>query len=146
MAAEADQNDPTKVTGREAVIFLSKSGLSRDRLKEIWLMSNKTNASYLTKDEFFYALKLIALDQSGVVVPMQGADPELVCQSETPLPKFEGIEVKSKPSSSGTGGSGGPSKKKTITWKISSKEKESFDRIFNHFDKSGKGTINDDKM
>ena len=79
MAAEADNSDPTKVTGREAVIFLSKSNLSRDRLKEIWLMSNKTNASYLTKDEFYFALKLIALDQSGVVVPMKGADESLIC-------------------------------------------------------------------
>jgi hypothetical protein len=122
MAAEADSTDPSKVTGREAVIFLSKSNLSRDRLKEIWLMSNKTNASYLTKDEFFFALKLIALDQNGVVVPMNGYDESLINQSETPLPKFEGIEVKSKPSSkpSDTGPS---SKKRSVIWKISDKEK-----------------------
>ena len=36
--------------------------VSRDRLKEIWQMSCKTNQSFLTRDEFFYALRLIALE------------------------------------------------------------------------------------
>ena len=62
MAAEADPTDSKRVTGREAVAFLTKSGVNRDRLKEIWQMSCKTNQSFLTRDEFFYALRLIALE------------------------------------------------------------------------------------
>jgi hypothetical protein len=54
------------------------------------------------------ALKLIALDQSGVIVPLKGGDMDLVMQSETPLPKFAGIDVKTKPNPS-SGGSGSTS-------------------------------------
>ena len=48
-----------KVTGKEAVTFFKSSGLSKEKLKEIWTMCS-SSMSHLTRDEFYVALRLIA--------------------------------------------------------------------------------------
>lgn len=40
--------------------FFKRSGLPVDRLKDIWRIAARTSNEYLTKDEFYVALKLIA--------------------------------------------------------------------------------------
>ena len=48
------------VKGKEAVTFFKRSGLPVDKLKQIWLIAARTSNEYLTKEEFYVALRLIA--------------------------------------------------------------------------------------
>jgi epidermal growth factor receptor substrate 15 len=66
MMSLAAPNGDTKVGGREAVIFFKKSGLPVDKLKHFWMIAAKTSNEYLTKDEFYVALRLIAYEQNGI--------------------------------------------------------------------------------
>lgn len=54
--------------GKEAVTFFKRSGLPVDKLKEIWLLAARTSNEYLTKEEFYVALRLIAYHQNGMPV------------------------------------------------------------------------------
>ena len=58
--------DGNKLGGLEAVTFFKRSGLPTDKLKEIWLIAARTNASYLLKEDFYLALRLIAYTQNGI--------------------------------------------------------------------------------
>jgi len=63
-----DKEGTNRVEGKEAAEFLRKSGLPKDLLKTIWLMAAKTSPSYLEKEEFYVALRLIALAQNNMEV------------------------------------------------------------------------------
>ena len=52
--------DGNSVRGKEAVTFFKRSGLPVDKLKAIWLLAARTSNEYLTKEEFYVALRLIA--------------------------------------------------------------------------------------
>lgn len=54
--------------GKEAVTFFKRSGLPVDKLKGIWLLAARTSNEYLTKEEFYVALRLIAYHQNGMPV------------------------------------------------------------------------------
>lgn len=58
--------DGNSVRGKEAVTFFKRSGLPVEKLKEIWLLAARTSNEYLTKEEFYVALRLIAYHQNGV--------------------------------------------------------------------------------
>lgn len=60
MWTQASKEDGSKVKGRDAVIFFKKSGLPVEKLKEIWIIAAKTSNEYLSRDEFYLALRLIA--------------------------------------------------------------------------------------
>lgn len=60
MWTQASKEDGYKVGGKEAVIFFKKSGLPVEKLKEIWIIAAKTSNEYLSRDEFYLALRLIA--------------------------------------------------------------------------------------
>ena len=55
--------DGNSVRGKEAVTFFKRSGLPVEKLKEIWLLAARTSNEYLTKEEFYVALRLIAYQQ-----------------------------------------------------------------------------------
>lgn len=55
-----------KVGGKEAVTFFKSSGLSVEKLKEIWVIASQVSPAFLTKDEFYVALRLIAYEQNGI--------------------------------------------------------------------------------
>ena len=55
-----------KVGGKEAVVFFKKSGLPVDKLKEFWKIAARSSNEYLTRDEFYIALRLIAYAQNGL--------------------------------------------------------------------------------
>ena len=81
----ANPKSAKTISGQEAVEFMKKSGLTVDKLKEIWRISAQTDLSCLTRDEFYIALHLIALQQNG-----SRCDEEAIRQGlEAPLPKFE---------------------------------------------------------
>ena len=67
-------------------MFFQKSGLQVDKLKEVWNIAAHTSHEFLTKDEFYIALRVIAYMQNGM-----RADAEAVRQDiEAPLPNFDG--------------------------------------------------------
>jgi hypothetical protein len=49
-----------QVKGQAAVTFFKKSGLGVQVLKDVWRIASRTSADYLTRDEFYIALRLIA--------------------------------------------------------------------------------------
>ena len=65
MWSSANPKNQKTLSGQEAVMFMKKSGLPVDKLKEIWRISAQTDLSCLSRDEFYIALHLIALNQCG---------------------------------------------------------------------------------
>lgn len=49
-----------RVGGKEAVAFFKRSGLPVDTLKTIWKIAARTSNEYLSRDEFYIALRLVA--------------------------------------------------------------------------------------
>ena len=52
--------DSITLGGPDAVTFFKKSGLPVEKLRDIWKLAARTSNEYLTKDEFYVALRLIA--------------------------------------------------------------------------------------
>lgn len=65
--------------------FFKRSGLATDVLKTIWLTSARTSNEFLTRDEFYIALRLIAYAQHGIQVN----EDSIKFNIEVELPKFE---------------------------------------------------------
>ena len=57
---QADPSGENKVGGKEGVIFFKRSGLPVDTLKNIWKTAARTSNEFLSRDEFYVALRLIA--------------------------------------------------------------------------------------
>ncbi|KAJ3178101.1 hypothetical protein HDU85_005625 [Gaertneriomyces sp. JEL0708] len=83
----ADLGSKGVVGADSAVAFMMKSGLNTGILGEVWQNADTGSKGYLTRDEFYKALKLIAIAQSG-----KGVNPTLL-HSSTPVPSFEGMRV-----------------------------------------------------
>lgn len=66
MLSQVNAQNPEHVTGPEAVAFFKRSGLPMDRLKEIWLLAARTSTDYLSRDDFYVALRLIAYCQNNM--------------------------------------------------------------------------------
>lgn len=75
-----------KIEGKEGANFLKKSGLPKETLKNIWTISAQTNLSWLERDEFYVALRLIALAQNSLPVDSQSI---IINEPIPPLPKFD---------------------------------------------------------
>ena len=73
-----DKQNKGKIDIRTAATFLKKSNLSQEKLKRIWSASSKSKNNYMTKDEFFMALRLIALAQNNLKIGVKNP----------PLPDF----------------------------------------------------------
>ena len=61
-----DSNNTGRILGKQAANFMKKSNLNKDVLKNIWLMAAKTSNSFMLQDEFYAALRLIALAQNNM--------------------------------------------------------------------------------
>ena len=85
MLALCKPADPSKVSGAEAVTFFKKSGVSVDKLKGIWNVANRTCNEYLTKDEFYIALRLIAYAQNN----MKCDEQSILLDVKVGLPNFD---------------------------------------------------------
>lgn len=92
-----NNNVNNRVEGKDGAQFFKKSGLSKDVLKNIWLMAAQTNLSWLERDEFYVALRLIALTQSN----MPADEKSIVYNNPLPpLPKFDLKSENTKPDQS----------------------------------------------
>ena len=77
-------NSKISLSGKEAVAFFQRSGLSMNVLNRIWVISSRTSASHLSKDEFYLALRLIAYAQNNIAVE----EASLRANLEVALPSF----------------------------------------------------------
>lgn len=59
----ADANQSGQIEAKDAVAFLSSSGLPMPKLGQIWQIAAHTSNAFLTKEEFYIALRLIAYEQ-----------------------------------------------------------------------------------
>ena len=82
----ADNTMSGKLEGKVAANFLKKSGLSKGILKKIWLIAAQTNPSSIEKDEFYVALRLVALAQNNMEY---SAESIRLNHPIPPLPKFD---------------------------------------------------------
>lgn len=88
MHSKANPSNDGKVQAGDLVSFLKTSGLDKSKLKNIWEISAKSSGDYLTKEEFYVALKLVALEQKGI----PGTEAAIRSELETDLPKFSIVQ------------------------------------------------------
>ena len=96
----ADKNMTGKLEGKVAANFLKKSGLPKEILKNIWLIAAQTNPNFLEKDEFYIALRLVALAQNGMECSKEAIR---LNHPIPPLPKFDLKNASSSIATSTTG-------------------------------------------
>ena len=82
----ADTTMSGKLEGKVAANFLKKSGLPKETLKKIWLIAAQTNPHFIEKDEFYVALRLVALAQNNMEC---SAESIRLNHPIPPLPKFD---------------------------------------------------------
>jgi hypothetical protein len=117
--ADSDQDG---VIGLKDATFLNKSGLSRSLLGQIWELVAAGKPA-LSREEFYLALKLIFLAQSG-------KNPTLLEAHSLggfPVPKFEGVEF--------------PRKKPPFEWRFTEQMKSQYVTYFESIDTDRDGLI-----
>lgn len=112
-----------RITGPEAVTFLRKAGLPNDDLKRVWNLSAKTAKDFLTKEEFYISLRLIAYLQNNMSANLD----YVVTNVEVALPYFEGVSP-------------------ADPWRINGEDLANYDRVWQHFDKDRSGHLSDEDM
>lgn len=85
--SQANPGEEIQISGREAVPFLRRSGLSREILRKIWLIASSDNET-LDRDEFYVCLRLIAYAQNNIEVSKEN----IICNMKAPLPKLTAPE------------------------------------------------------
>ena len=103
-----------KLDSRAAADFLKKSGLSRNILKTIWLTASKSSITHIEKEEFYAALRLIALAQNNFPYT------EEAIEKNSPIPPLPNFKYKIK----------GDNEK--IIYKLSENNKITYKRLFDN--------------
>ncbi|KAI8583513.1 hypothetical protein K450DRAFT_221553 [Umbelopsis ramanniana AG] len=115
----ADIDGKGIVLGEEAVEFFKKSGLPSHVLSEIWTAADDEQRGFLTQQEFYVALKLIACFQNGQTAAVP------VFSTVVPPPRFDGVYVEPYPTTHN-----GVSAMASQLDSIKADERERFIRIF----------------
>jgi len=95
----ADKKNEGRLYGKDAADFLKRSGLPKDVLKNIWIMSAQTDPQFLERDEFYLALRLIALAQNYLEVSEESI------KLNHPIPPLPKIDMKNPNASQSTASS-----------------------------------------
>jgi len=82
---QADVDGTGKIAGLQAACFLSKSGIDRFVLKQIWDLADSAKQGWLGLEDFSVALRLVAHAQAGREI-----SPELLPLEPAVLPHIEG--------------------------------------------------------
>lgn len=109
----------TRLEGKEGASFLKKFGLSKEVLKNIWMISAQTNLSWLEREEFYIALRLIALAQNNMPFDENSI---LLNEPIPPLPKID-LKVNKQEVEEAS----------TIDWDINFDQYSNYERIFERF-------------
>jgi hypothetical protein len=80
-----DNNNQGRILGKPAANFMKTSGLDKSTLKQIWLIAAQNSNTQIDKEEFFVALRLIALAQNNMPISAEVID---MNNPVPPLPKF----------------------------------------------------------
>ena len=80
-----DSQGMGKIKNKDAANFMKKSGLNRNILKNIFLIAQPKSKQYLERDEFYVALRLIALAQNNMPFNEQAI---ILNKPLPPLPNF----------------------------------------------------------
>ena len=81
-----DNNNLGRILGKPAANFMKTSNLKKEVLKEIWLIAAQTNNTFLLREEFYVALRLIALAQNNMPFTAQSIEKN---NPIPPLPNFD---------------------------------------------------------
>ena len=87
-----DNKNRGKLDSKEAAAFMKKSGLSKDVLKNIWLIASQKSITHLERDEFYVALRLIALAQNNLPYDVENIE------KNNPIPPLPSFRYKIKDS------------------------------------------------
>ena len=118
-----DIKNKGKLDSKEAAAFMKKSNLSKDALKNIWLIASQKSINHIERDEFYVALRLIALAQNNLPYDVENIE------NNTPIPPLPTFKYKIKDSD-------------RIKYKISENNKIQYKRLFdNSKDKETDETI-----
>jgi hypothetical protein len=116
--SQADPDGHNRVEGPQAVEFFKRSGLPTDVLKTIWTIATPEGESYLDRERFYVAMRLIALAQEGKPVSEQSIYDDV----QAGIPKFQSnVVVKDK-------------------WEVDSSDREKYLRSFKTLS-GGKGFL-----
>ena len=69
-----DPNGSGRILGKIAANFMKRSNLKKEVLKEIWLIAAQNSNQFILKEEFFVALRLIALAQNNMPFTAQSIE------------------------------------------------------------------------
>ena len=83
-----DVKNTGKIDSKEAAEFMKKSGLSRNVLKNIWLIASQKSIIYILRQEFYVALRLIALAQNNFPYDIENIE------KNTPIPPLPSFKYK----------------------------------------------------
>ena len=112
-----------KLDSKEAASFMKKSGLLRNVLKNIWLIASQKSINYIEREEFYVALRLIALAQNNLPYDIENIE------KNSPIPPLANFKYKIKES-------------EKIIYKISENNKLQYKRLFDN----SKDNENDEKI
>lgn len=89
----ADASQAGALAGKDAVKFFMNSQLQPPLLREVWSIADASQRHFLGRAEFFVALRLIAIAQSGNLTEAAQLKPSLDRTAKTalPLPRFAGL-------------------------------------------------------
>ena len=80
-----DNDNIGKLKAKDAANFMKKSGLNKDTLKNIYYIASQSSKQFLERDEFYVALRLIALAQNNMPYNAQAI---ITNRPLPPLPNF----------------------------------------------------------
>ena len=81
-----DNNGAGRIMGKPAANFMKTSNLRKEVLKEIWLIAAQTSNAYILREEFYVAMRLIALAQNNMPFTAQSIE---MNNPIPPLPFFD---------------------------------------------------------
>lgn len=118
LLSQADPESKGRLEGAQVVEFFKRSNLSTDILKDIWTICTPNGESFLDRERFYVALRLIALAQEG-----KSVSPDSIFNN-TPagLPNFKSTAVIKD------------------RWELEDDDKDKYEKLFNQFS-GGKGFL-----
>mmetsp|Transcript_17926 Transcript_17926/g.38464 ORF Transcript_17926/g.38464 Transcript_17926/m.38464 type:complete len:626 (+) Transcript_17926:389-2266(+) len=93
----ADSDHDGRVTGKDAVAFFERSGLSREVLAKIWDMANQSRQGFLDRVSFHKALDLVSMAQQGYEVTIENYKSLLDQGTGFPMPELSGFDEEGLP-------------------------------------------------
>ena len=122
----ADAQQSGKLAGNQAVAFLNLSGVAKNVLRAVWSVADSKALHFLTKADFFVAMRLIAMAQRGLTIT--ASEFSRLGNTPLPLPRFTGLPAALNVD-------------KALQWEMTSDERSKYESLFSTHDSDGDGFI-----